>query len=71
MDNHTLVEVRPAIVYRAKRIFLQPDEAARFEHLLEKYSDEHGNYDGLALKLLDHGDANLPHRLILSRHVQR
>ena len=57
-DNPAPAEVLPAIAYGAKRIFLQPDEAARFEHLLEKYSDEHGNYNGLALELLDHGDAN-------------
>ncbi len=57
-DNPAPAEVLPAIAYGAKRIFLQPDEAARFEHLLGKYSDEHGNYNGLALELLDHGDAN-------------
>ena len=57
-ENPSPAEVLPALSYGAKRIFLQPDEAARFERFLDKYSDKHGNYNGLCLEMLEHGDAN-------------
>lgn len=50
-------ETLPSLSYGAKRIFLQPDEAARFERFIDKYSDKHGNYNGLCLEMLEHGDA--------------
>lgn len=51
-------ETLPSISYGAKRIFLQPDEAARFERFIDKYGDKHGNYNGLCLEMLEHGDAH-------------
>lgn len=56
-DDPAPAEVLPALAYGAKRIFLQPDEAERFERLLDKYSDKHGNYNGLCLEMLEYGDS--------------
>lgn len=56
-DDPATAEVLPSLAYGAKRIFLQPDEAERFERFLEKYSDKHGNYNGLCLEMLEHGDS--------------
>lgn len=57
-ENPSPAEILPSLAYGAKRIYLQPDEAERFEKLLTRYSDRHGNYNGLGLELLDHGDSN-------------
>lgn len=51
-------ETLPALAFGSKRIYMQPDEVERFERLLDKYSDKYGNYNGLALELLEHGDAH-------------
>lgn len=51
-------ETLPALAFGSKRIYMQPDEVKRFERLLDKYSDKYGNYNGLALELLEHGDAH-------------
>lgn len=56
-ENPSTAEVLPSLSYGAKHIFLQPDEAARFERFLEKFSDKHGNYNGLCLELLENGDS--------------
>ena len=50
--------ILPFIAYGAKKIYMQPDEAERFERLLKEYSSVHGNYNGLALELMEFGDSN-------------
>lgn len=60
-ENPATAEVLPALAYGAKRIFLQPDEVERLETLMNRYSNRHGNYNGLAREMLDHGDANYRH----------
>ena len=56
-DNDSTVTNLPFLSFGAKKIYMQPDEAERFGALLKAYSAEHGNYNGLALELLEHGDA--------------
>lgn len=57
-DNDSTVTILPFIAYGAKKIYMQPDEAERFERLLKEYSSVHGNYNGLALELMEFGDSN-------------
>ena len=56
-DNDSTVTNLPFLSFGAKKIYMQPDEAERFSALLKAYSAEHGNYNGLALELMEHGDA--------------
>ena len=57
-DNDSTVTNLPFISYGAKKIYMQPDEVERFEKLLKDYSSVHGNYNGLALELMEYGDSN-------------
>lgn len=57
-DNDSTVTNLPFISYGAKKIYMQPDEVVRFEKLLKDYSSVHGNYNGLALELMEYGDSN-------------
>ena len=57
-DNDITVTTMPFIAYGAKKAYMQPDEVERFERLLKEYSSVHGNYNGLALELMEFGDSN-------------
>ena len=57
-DNDSTVTNLPFISYGVKKIYMQPDEVVRFEKLLKDYSSVHGNYNGLALELMEYGDSN-------------
>jgi len=57
-DNDSTITNLPFISYGAKKIYMQPDEVERFEKLLKDYSSVHGNYNGLALELMEYGDSN-------------
>lgn len=56
-DGETTVTVLPFLSFGAKKIYMQPDEAERFTKLLKNYSGKHGNYNGLALELMEYGDS--------------
>lgn len=56
-DGETAVTILPFLSFGAKKIYMQPDEAERFTRLLKNYSGKHGNYNGLALELMEYGDS--------------
>lgn len=56
-ENASSSERLNSLQFDGKRIFLQPDEEARLRKFLNDFSDRYGNYNGLCLELLEHGDA--------------